>query len=720
MADIIEQVANAFVTPLCSTCGLLGMEPVCVVSDAARGGNCACVHDVVSNLLNCPSATTGSNVLVMDNSQYGRKCLAALDSSLSMSLNAMSFPGSIVQQFSDYAVAECFLATGHNLCMQVMIPYTDSASMRRSGTQKLVVLFNLISGYGRRLLALPHVPPPEFLPALADLLQSEHTTTATLVGTLTAKHHLMSLVTKSLVHAGALAYCGGPSAASNTSAARRRSKRCIETHAWVAYTLRAHNLSLWYGQEQSLVELLTTGTLPMPNTTRVASMLQLLQQPGWVWDSLYDSEFTHQLVHIPYAIFAPVLHNKGRRRGNSSGSPQRESAVPSSRSNTSRTSHSNRRRLLATDALVQTPGINLTEDIQWSLFVSNPFSSIVEFAGVTALYYTQQQYSKAMPQCNDTGLLACVGYSMPPQTRTVPPTAISYAADALLMLPLLGNGGSRVLDALLSDMPYNESVAKDYITGTRLVHDLSTCDYTVLTLGTARPKNLLAIVLLVGLFLILMSTFCCPFSCGSFVMWAIIFPPLVLWGAYNISPLCMPMVPPTLARDIYVEVQTYLPKSFVVPATFTRPSCTSEGIRRADGVFDSNCFLRCKDRPFLMVSWQDTLAWWLCELSADMCVGMARWVDITTLLPDFVSSAYYYADVIRFSVVDTDFVSAHRMCAVFTLYNLGFILVLFMCAVWLLPSVCIALFDMLTGLFVFLIDVQTAESAGDSGEAADD
>jgi hypothetical protein len=50
------------------------------------------------------------------------------------------------------------------------------------------------------------------------------------------------------------------------------------------------------------------------------------------------------------------------------------------------------------------------------------------------------------------------------------------------------------------------------------------------------------------------------------------------------------------------------------------------------------------------------------------------------------------------------------MCAVFTLYNLGFFLVLCFATVVIMQFLCTSIFDLLTGVFVFLIDVQATES----------
>ena len=54
-------------------------------------------------------------------------------------------------------------------------------------------------------------------------------------------------------------------------------------------------------------------------------------------------------------------------------------------------------------------------------------------------------------------------------------------------------------------------------------------------------------------------------------LWGVLLPAFVLWGGYTLSPLCFPMVPPTLFRDIYVEVQRLLPSFSGVPPALLRP-----------------------------------------------------------------------------------------------------------------------------------------------------
>jgi hypothetical protein len=105
-------------------------------------------------------------------------------------------------------------------------------------------------------------------------------------------------------------------------------------------------------------------------------------------------------------------------------------------------------------------------------------------------------------------------------------------------------------------------------------------------------------------------------------LWGVLLPAFVLWGGYTLSPLCFPMVPPTLFRDIYVEVQRLLPSFSGVPPALLRPGsqqlspfcpllcvdylgvgCTTGGVRVLDDLFDASCYARCSDAPFLMTSW---------------------------------------------------------------------------------------------------------------------
>jgi hypothetical protein len=199
----------------------------------------------------------------------------------------------------------------------------------------------------------------------------------------------------------------------------------------------------------------------------------------------------------------------------------------------------------------------------------------------------------------------------------------------------------------------------------------------------------------------------------TLALWGVFLPVSVLWGGYALSPLCFPMIPPTLFRDVYIEVQRLLPSFSGVPPPLVHAGCTPGGVRLRDALFDEACYARCTDAPFLMTSWQDTVAWWACDLSVDMCLGAAQWVSMlpVPVMRDFVASARFYADVVAFGSVDAEYVAAYRMCAVLTLYNVGTMAVILAVGALLLPSALVVTMELTTGLLVFMLDVQAANAA---------
>ena len=101
----------------------------------------------------------------------------------------------------------------------------------------------------------------------------------------------------------------------------------------------------------------------------------------------------------------------------------------------------------------------------------------------------------------------------------------------------------------------------------------------------------------------------------------------------------------------------------------------------------------------------------MCELDTTLCVDLASRVRPLPFFEDFVSSAYYYADVIRYGEVD--YLAGHRLCAFFTLYNIGILACGTLLALLLAPSVLMTATEVLLALSTFLVDVQAAENAAE-------
>ena len=162
-----------------------------------------------------------------------------------------------------------------------------------------------------------------------------------------------------------------------------------------------------------------------------------------------------------------------------------------------------------------------------------------------------------------------------------------------------------------------------------------------------------------------------------------------------------------------------MPTSFEVPQFLVRDDCTVRALR-SDGVHDPGyCYKTCADPPFLMMSsWQAPAAWWLCDLSVSLCRYTAQTLvgPRTPMLRDFVDSTAYFAKVVEFEPYDPDFVAAHRLCAFFDAYQIGFALASLALLVLLLPPVVVAIAEVLGGAFVLLMQASASEAAHDAAE----
>jgi hypothetical protein len=256
-----------------------------------------------------------------------------------------------------------------------------------------------------------------------------------------------------------------------------------------------------------------------------------------------------------------------------------------------------------------------------------------------------------------------------------------------------------------------------YITGRYLLSELSHCNYTTLTMGTAASLNsaagmsLLYLTACTVLVFCALTTLCLPSGVCTMFAWTVLFPMALFWVTYGVSPLCWPMIPPRMPHDVAVEIAAMIPTSFEIPRFLVHEDCTVRGVL-SDGTVDTTqrCFKQCTHPPFQMVSWQDPLAWILCDASTAFCVEVARMADRWGVLNDFVSSTVYYAEVIRFESDDPDFASAHRLCAFFMSYQLCFAGAGLVCAVLALPYVITTIAEVFAGAIVLLMQAYSSES----------
>ena len=321
---------------------------------------------------------------------------------------------------------------------------------------------------------------------------------------------------------------------------------------------------------------------------------------------------------------------------------------------------------------------------------------LVDAFTMTAAYYAQGRGNMT---------LRTEPYAWPPASTKLPAGVLPWVADEAVLLASMGRvGGHQLLDALVvSNLSYDASVRLNYMTGRRLLQEVGSCNFSRL-LEVAPPEGGSAASTLFYVLLLCAAVqwvFALP-ACLSLPLWGGVFPALLFWSLYSVSPLCWPMVPLQFPADIVRAVEdTLRPFSGQPLPLLLRPNCTSPKA--------PNCVLTCQDPPFLMTSGLDVAAWWLCEWSTDTCSAAARTLSKSlgwAGLGNFVSSATYYADVLRYSSKygDTDLSGVHRWCALLASHRL----LLDFCIMALLlmvgPAVILTLVDITVAFISFLWD----------------
>ena len=260
----------------------------------------------------------------------------------------------------------------------------------------------------------------------------------------------------------------------------------------------------------------------------------------------------------------------------------------------------------------------ITMSVPTCVALQIPIGKIVSAFWDTVVYYETIKEPK-----NAT---VPVLYQLPASSvrdEDVPPSMVGSIADLFFMIPTGGVRGRRAMDALFSTISYDEALANNYITGRRFIKEISFCNYTTLTFGTMRVNKLLPLLLVLLLFFHVFSMLFSPNIFVTWALWVFVFPCVLLWAAYNISPLCWPMLPPRLPHDVASEIVSLIPNSFEIPAFLVKSGCTTRGYL-SDDTFDPACFKSCEHEPFYFISWQDALAWWLCEIHTNGCRELGR------------------------------------------------------------------------------------------------
>jgi hypothetical protein len=278
----------------------------------------------------------------------------------------------------------------------------------------------------------------------------------------------------------------------------------------------------------------------------------------------------------------------------------------------------------------------------------------------TSLYYTNGHTLKATPRGIISGSWP---FSNLPYRGPVPPLKEPVRQTFLNML---------VFEALkwIDQTPFNRQFFYDLFGAfPGMVRDFARCDRQAVMLCSRHHYTLLVsgfviAVVWSGVSLVA-SSFSIPYL--TTFLWTS-YPLVVVYYAFGVSPLCLPMVPTCIFQDL-VEVL-----NFFFPATLRFP----DSLQKSPGCLDAapnatvreECLLSCSLQPFEYVSWESEVAWWTCFVSTNLCRSFDSVVTSMPLLNQLTS---LHRDlVVKAAIVEgdnTDMILAQSVCAVLNVWR---------------------------------------------------
>jgi hypothetical protein len=646
----------------CTECGSLGMQPACVRNSPASLGTCGCAAVLAATTLQ-KCAVPGQRVPLLQATGF---CVATSD------LSADLLSPTLTLDFGALAIAPCLLGLSDNGCVNVRLPLASGGGFP---TPLTVIL-------------APAPPSATYSSSRRRLLSN----------TIIVDYVNVSAYER---FQAAVRLC---IAQETTRAAR---KACLHWHelADAANTNGSHiNINININNTKQRVSLW------LQSFDDHGGLVWPLAAAAWDWlwrpRPPLSSSQEHQSKRAPVDVVCTDAISKRPMR----------------------------RLLQAEEEVVvepvyasysTLPTLMMGSSIPWTLTLTSASSACpvldeaittVSDAWVdTVAFYAQGGFVETMNAEEPTHLERALN-------ETLANTNVERSTG---LLPSIANAvlwgyGDRIVDAV---------VTRDetrLLSGRRLLKELSTCNYTELTFGTrasvnvARGMTLLYICM--GTFgaVWLFTTCFIPGGCATYLIWASLFPMLVFWAAYGIAPTCWPMVPPRFAHDLSREVGALVPSSMEIPRFLVESQCDVRGNLLLDGSYDPACFKTCTAEPFLFKSWQDSAAWWACDLSPTLCAQASETAQRWGFLSDFVSSTAFFGEVVAFALQDPDYTAAFRTCAFFASAELLLSIALAFFLLLIFPSVLVTVFEIFGAALVMLSQASASEAATQDDDDNDD
>jgi len=706
--------------------------------NVANGGVCACGSVNQPNFLaSCPDTSLGQRVDII--SRTGQCLISNNQDILSVQVS------NVVLDFKDLSIGSCALGIqGYNnhFCVRVNLPLENGLS---TGERSFIVLTNIMNmNYG----------------GLLQGILSGSTTNS-------GRRRLLSAMDEKDINSSASLHWGAAlqcvdSMKSNESQNRKSVKRCIENYLNTINLYMIENNHSGYWNTSHVMNYISQNL--MYDKNRVQFWGQFLWNitggnPFAVFSDQYVAVKVQSVLKKQRGFFFmlvdwcldfywgvhfsdydhPKQTNQGYVNLKAFESKVYEANDHCKIRNNTFSKNTNRKLLQQTESTT----VVLKPLPVTCKAIEEPLLNIKNAFWITAQFYGDSQHVKIQNKSLDNKPFSPFNFysssAFPNRTKPLSTktngngeisNAIYAAASYGLSFLLTGNfdSGEEVINSFSSNMTYEESVQGNYFTGKRFIKEFSTCNYNLLTYGPDPPKRLLPWFLLVLILMILVTNCCFTSGFVNWFMWIFVFPSLLFWIVYSVSPVCFPMIPTKILHDVRTELDVWIPDKIDVPYFLTKSFCldyeqiiihnktlpvpvTRNLAQKLSSMPNpESCFKSCKEDPFLMKSWLDPLAWWTCEVSVTGCKYMARWLNNIAFFQDFSSSVEYYSEVLEFESKNPQFTQAHRFCALFNLHEILIVFFIITCIVVMIPSAFEFVVEIFSSALILVFQASNAEN----------
>lgn len=729
VANMLDSIRNAPSSVLCSQCGQYGQQPVCVIDGRAETGVCGCGSILDATFLeSCPVTSIGQTVSLI---QKTKKCL--------FYPNFEEYATEIEQHqldFSDAAIGPCLLGMDSRIkCLSVILPTQNQ--FYQNFPRSFVVIVDYRMQYSVNLLSKITSQPQIIANGNRRRLLSQAPTlswqdefknlTKVCLNETTSRHDTAFAGSRELVK-----YC------IHNKQIQRQLKILFNETADLGHTYHSNRWKMLFMRNQSLLQKEENPYLK-----------QFLKYQWAQQDPRNAFIISHAADNLIYETIDDSLEALFSYYHFLSSSAN-ESRVMNASWNQAR----NSRSLLSTS--YGFPSKKSEEDyVQFNEQESNlppytcyalrkPLVAITNAFWDTAKLYesmhnpSSSSFAEKNDSNNTSSSPSSWWYTYPPLSNAssygnseATKTWIQILSHQLISWVFSGgsSSGEQIIQAMTSNISHDESIEKNYFTGNRLVRELSQCNYTTLTFGPNPKKELMPWLLALLAAAYILASFFSSSYMISLIIWLVLFPIALFWTVYNVSPLCWPMIPPQLPRDLAFELSNMVPTSIKIPYYVISDECLSyktfsyEGetliLPTSDDILTTisninasdkrKCFKKCQEKPFYMRSWQDPLAWWSCDINIDFCMWLARIAENLPLSNNFVQSTHYFVEVLKLRNINPEFVQAHRFCAFFNSHDTVLAGIFAACIILIVPSLLQFLIEISTGAVVLVIHASGSE-----------